>query len=97
MFFFFFCSENQEVQLVSGLEGIQLYIQQTSGGVFKFDEELLSKDADKRSEMSGLSKASEPVIFPHTAFFLLFLGLYSPIAHPHTHSSIHPSIHPSRS
>ena len=66
MFFFFFCSENQEVQLVSGLEGIQLYIQQTSGGVFKFDEELLSKDADKRSEMSGLSKASE-----HTSCWLV--------------------------
>ena len=60
---------------MSGLEGIQLYIQQTSGGVFKFDEELLSKDADKRSEMSGLSNASE-----HTSccfFFFFFFCCFS--------------------
>jgi hypothetical protein len=57
------------VHLVSGLEIMPLYITQDNNGIFKFNEDLLSKDTDKRSEMSGLSKACT-----HTLSLSLFLA-----------------------
>ena len=69
-FVFVFC------RLTSGLEGMTLYIQKDINGIFRFDEELLSHDTDKRSKFSGISNVSSLLFFRFPFSIIIKLTSY---------------------